>query len=271
MAKILNINLENNLPITFIAGPCLIEPNVFEIAKRLKEISNRKKIKLIFKASYDKANRQSLSSPRGGGIKKGLEILLEIKKEFGLPILTDIHHPEEADEAAKVADCLQIPAFLCRQTDLVIAAAKTEKAINIKKGQFLAPQQMKSIVEKAAESGARDVIVTERGTCFGYGDLIFDPRSIEIMKEFAPVVLDVTHAVQKSLAGDGRSGGDRRFVPALARAGTALGLAGIFIETHSDPQNALSDRDTQWPLDDFEKLCDEIVMLDEVIKRKKNE
>lgn len=266
MAKIANIEISNTKPLVVIAGPCLIEDNVYEIAGKLSEISSRKKFHLIFKASYDKANRQSINSPRGAGIKKGLEVLKNIRKEFGLPILTDIHLPEEAETVAETADCIQIPAFLCRQTDIIVAAAKTGKPINIKKGQFLAPIQMKFIVDKALSCGAKDVFVTERGTCFGYGDLVFDPRSIEIMKEFAPVVFDVTHSVQKPAQNQGSSGGERKFVPALARAAAAVGIAGLFIETHPAPEKALSDKETQWPLDKFEELIDEIMRIDLLVK-----
>ncbi len=266
MAQVGGIRFENDAPLALFAGPCLIEETAFETAARLKEIAERYGVPLVFKASYDKANRQSLESERGRGLEAGLEVLARIKRELGLPVLTDIHLPSEAEAVAAVADCLQIPAFLCRQTDLVVAAARTGRPVNIKKGQFLAPQQMESIVKKARAAGCRDVLVTERGASFGYGDLVFDPRALEIMKPFAPVVFDVTHAVQRPGAAGGSSGGDRRFVPALARAAVAVGMAGLFIETHPDPPSADSDRETQWPLDEFERLLVSLLPIDRAAK-----
>ncbi|MBL4888888.1 MAG: 3-deoxy-8-phosphooctulonate synthase [Candidatus Lindowbacteria bacterium] len=255
MAKIGKIELINSNPLVVIAGPCAIEEdNVFDIAEKLVEVCSRHSVPFIFKASYDKANRQSLESARGCGIDKGLEILGAIKEKYGVPVLTDVHSVEEVAKVAKVVDCIQIPAFLSRQTDLVVAVAKSGRTVNIKKGQFLSPDQMESIVEKAAKSGAEDIVVTERGASFGYNDLIFDPRSLTIMKEFSPVIFDATHSVQKPGSGAGISGGDRKFIETLVRAAVAVGIAGLFIETHPDPANALSDRETQWPLDKFEEL-----------------
>lgn len=267
MATIASIPIDNASPLVVFAGPCAIEGgNVFAIAETLKGVSERLGFPLVFKASFDKANRQSSRSERGCGIEEGLEILAEVKRRFALPVLTDIHLPEQAAVVAETVDCIQIPAFLCRQTDLVNAAAATGKTMNIKKGQFLAPDQMRSVVEKARSAGARDVLVTERGVTFGYHDLVFDPRSPAIMKEFAPVIFDVTHCVQRPGAGGETSGGDRRFVPDLLASAVAIGIAGVFIETHPDPASALSDRETQWPLADFEKLMKRVLMLDKAIK-----
>lgn len=266
MAQIGQVHFDNTSRLAVIAGPCMIEATAYKTAVRLKEETSRRNIPFVFKASYDKANRQSLSSARGVGLDEGLEILKKIRSDLDIPVLTDIHHPEEAIVASLVVDCLQIPAFLCRQTDLVVAAARTGKAVNIKKGQFLAPGQMLSIVSKAAASGASDILVTERGATFGYNDLVFDPRSLAIMKEFAPVIFDATHSVQKPGAAGEGSGGDRKFIPALARAAVAVGIAGVFIETHPDPTSALSDRDTQWPLDRFGDLLDELLRIDEAVK-----
>lgn len=267
MAQIAAVTFDNKSPISVMAGPCVLEEAIaLDTARHLKELSENLGFGLVFKASYDKANRQSAGSARGPGLAGARELFIEIKKETGLPIVTDIHLPAEADEAAEFADCLQIPAFLCRQTDIVVAAARTGKTVNIKKGQFLAPAQMESIVEKARKAGAMDVLVTERGASFGYNDLIFDPRSIAIMSEFAPVIFDASHSVQRPGAAGGSSGGDRKFIPALARAAVAVGLAGVFIETHPDPANALSDKATQWPLDEFVILIEELIRIDKAVK-----
>lgn len=266
MAQIGTVTFANDAPLAVIAGPCTLEDCSFEIARRLKEETSKRGVGFVFKASFDKANRQSLSSPRGPGREFGLVELARIRRELNVPILTDIHSLGDAAPTAAIADCLQIPAFLCRQTDLVVAAARTGKAVNIKKGQFLAPDQMLSILTKAAQSGATDLLATERGASFGYGDLVFDPRSLQIMKAFAPVIFDATHSIQRPGAGGGTSGGDRRFLPALSRAAVAVGIAGIFIETHPDPANALSDRETQWPLDEFGSLLDEILAVDRAVK-----
>lgn len=260
------IAFDNQKPLCVIAGPCMIETIAFETATQLKEECETRGVGFVFKASFDKANRQSIDSARGVGIDEGLEILSDIKSKLGVPILTDIHLPSEAERVAAVADILQIPAFLCRQTDLVVAAAQTGRTINIKKGQFLAPAQMLSIVEKARSAGAKNILVTERGASFGYNDLVFDPRSIEIMKEFAPVIFDASHSVQRPGATGSGSGGDRKFIPALSKAAVALGIAGLFIETHPDPARALSDRETQWPLDKFGDLLDQILAIDRVVK-----
>jgi 2-dehydro-3-deoxyphosphooctonate aldolase (KDO 8-P synthase) len=270
--RIGQVLFDNGAPLAIIAGPCMIESEamIMETAARLKDETARRGIGLVFKASYDKANRQSLESPRGIGIRDGLKILARVRDEFGLPVLTDIHNPGEADVASSVVDCLQIPAFLCRQTDLVVAAAVAcaarGRALNIKKGQFLAPEQMRAIVEKATRSGAAKVLVTERGVSFGYHDLVFDPRSLSVMKEFSTVIFDVSHAVQRPGAAGDASGGDRRFIPDLARAATGVGIAGLFLETHPNPDAAFSDRETQWPLDQVGPLLDEILAVDRAVK-----
>lgn len=267
MAQIGPVTFDNARALAVIAGPCVIEEeSVFAIAESLKRCATERGFGLVFKASFDKANRQAFDSPRGCGLDRGLEILAEIKKRFDLPVLTDIHLPDEAARVAAVADCLQIPAFLCRQTDLVVAAARTGRPVNIKKGQFLAPEQMRFVVEKARSAGAADVLVTERGATFGYGDLVFDPRSLVVMRDFAPVIFDATHSVQRPASGAGQSGGDRRFVPALAAAAAAVGIAGLFVETHPDPAQALSDRETQWPLAGFPAFIDPLLKLDRVVK-----
>lgn len=268
MATIGEIRFENDAPLAIIAGPCMIEEEerALATARRLKEIAARLGVGLVFKASYDKANRQSLASARGVGMVPGLAILKRIREELGLAILTDIHDVSEAEAVGEVVDCVQIPAFLCRQTDLVVAAARTGRTVNIKKGQFLAPPQMRSIVEKARAAGARDVLVTERGASFGYNDLIFDPRSLAIMKDFATVLFDASHSVQKPGASGNASGGERHFIPPLARAAAAVGVAGLYLETHPDPAAALSDRETQWPLDDFETLLAPILAVDRAVK-----
>jgi len=270
MATIGEIRFDNDAPLTLIAGPCMIESEkqVLATAARLKEIAAGIGVGLVFKASYDKANRQSLASARGIGMREGLAILKRARRELKLAVLTDIHDVDEAAAAGEIVDCVQIPAFLCRQTDLVVAAARTGRAVNIKKGQFLAPAQMRSIVEKARAAGARDILVTERGASFGYNDLIFDPRSIAIMKEFATVLFDASHAVQRPGAAGSVSGGDRCFIPPLARAATAVGVAGLYLETHPDPATALSDRETQWPLDEFEALLAPILRIDRAVKER---
>lgn len=250
--------------LTIFAGPCVIETQdiLKKTAEKLKEITQKLDINLVFKSSYDKANRSSLNSFRGPGIKKGLEMLAQIKNDFDVPIVTDIHAPEEASVAAEVADILQIPAFLCRQTDLLAAAAKTGKIVNIKKGQFLAPEQMKSLVKKIEDSGNSKIILTDRGVSFGYNNLVSDFRAIPIMQELGyPVVFDATHSVQLPGAMGECSGGDRRFVPVLAKAAVAAGADGLYFEVHPDPDKALCDGPNMLKLDEVEelfKVCKEI-------------
>ena len=244
--------------LTILAGPCAIESYecMARVAETLKQVTEDLGINYIFKASYDKANRSTIDGYRGLGIDKGLEYLGKIKKEFDLPIVTDVHQPQDAQKVAEVADIIQIPAFLCRQTDLVVAAAKTGKIINIKKGQFLAPQQMKALAKKVTESGNKDILFTERGVSFGYNNLVTDMRSIPIMQMIGyPVVFDATHSVQMPGVGDEcATGGDRRWVPVLAKASVAAGVNALFFEVHPNPEQGLCDADNMLSLDDAKKL-----------------
>lgn len=250
--------------LTILAGPCVIESQdiLEKTAEGLKKITEKLDINFVFKSSYDKANRSSINSFRGPGIEKGLEMLAKIKQNFDLPIVTDIHTPEQAQIAAQVADILQIPAFLCRQTDLLVAAAKTGKIVNIKKGQFLAPEQMKPLINKVKDSGNSNITLTDRGTTFGYNNLVSDYRAIPIMQEFGyPVFFDATHSVQLPGVGEECTGGDRRFVPILAKSAMAAGANGLFFEVHPDPDKALCDGPNMIALNDAEslfKVCKEI-------------
>lgn len=239
--EIAGVRVGGGAPLALIAGPCVVESRAFmrAHAARLKAIAEAGGVPLIFKASFDKANRTKGSSFRGPGIEEGLDILAEIKADLGLPVLTDVHWPEQCAKVAQVADVLQIPAFLCRQTDLLVAAGATGRVVNIKKGQFLAAEDMAYAVEKAA--GAHGVLVTERGTTFGYRDLIVDLRNLGILRRIAPVVFDGTHSVQRPGSSDGTTGGDRRQVPALVRAAVAFGVDAVFLEVHPDPDRAPSD------------------------------
>ena len=253
--------------LTIIAGPCAAESQEIldTTASKLKEISKKLDINFIFKSSFDKANRSSIYSYRGPGLEKGLEMLASVKEKFDVPILTDIHTPDQAEPVSKVADVLQIPAFLCRQTDLLVAAAETGKIVNIKKGQFLAPQQMDNLVKKVEECGNNKILLTDRGCSFGYGNLIVDFRAVPIMQSFGyPVVFDATHSVQLPGANGTSSGGDRRFVPVLAKAAMAAGANALFFEVHPDPDNAKSDGPNMIPLEKAEevfKICSEIFKL----------
>ena len=243
--------------LTILAGPCAIESRAIlnETAAGLKEITDELGINFVFKSSFDKANRSSLSSFRGPGMEKGLVMLKEVKDKYDVPIVTDIHMPEQAMTVAKVADIVQIPAFLCRQTDLLVAAGHTNKVINIKKGQFLAPEQMKSLINKVEESGNNNILITERGTSFGYNNLVVDMRGIPIMQHYGyPVVFDATHSVQLPGANGTSSGGDRRFVPTLARAAMAAGANVLFFEIHPDPDKALCDGANMIALKDAKDL-----------------
>lgn len=247
---------------TIIAGPCVIESAELldTVARRLVEINHRLGTDIIFKASFDKANRTSLKSFRGPGLEKGLEMLADIKSRYGLRILTDIHESWQAKPAAEVADVLQIPAFLCRQTDLLTAAAATGRTVNIKKAQFLSGRDMRYPVEKARESGAGEVWLTERGNCFGYNNLVVDFRNISDMLEIVPnVIMDCTHSVQRPGGSDGKTGGDRRFVPQMAKAAKAFGATGYFFEVHPDPDRGLSDAANMLELDKLEKLVEELI------------
>lgn len=253
--------------LTIMAGPCAIESQdiLNRTAEKLKEITEKLGINYIFKSSFDKANRSSITSFRGPGLEKGLEMLAKVKSEFDLPIVTDIHNPNQAAVVAEVADVLQIPAFLCRQTDLLVAAAKTGKIVNIKKGQFLAPEQMLPLIKKVEDSGNSNILVTDRGTSFGYNNLVVDFRGIQIMQQFNyPVVFDATHSVQLPGANGTSSGGDRRFVPLLAKSAMAAGANALFFEVHPDPDCAKCDGPNMIPLDKAETLfrhCKEIFEL----------
>ena len=258
--KINNLSIGDGKPLVLVAGPCVIEDmeTCLALAKRLKGIAQSLDIPFIFKAYYDKANRSSMHSYRGPGLKKGLEILKEIKETVGVPVLSDVHSPEEAEKASKVLDILQIPAFLCRQTDLLIAAAQTGKPVNIKKGQFLAPWDMKYVAEKVSSRGNDQVILTERGTAFGYNNLVSDMRSVVIMKGLGyPVLYDATHSVQIPGGLGHASGGQREMVFPLARAAVAAGADGLFIEVHESPEKALSDSATMLPVDQLLPLLEQ--------------
>lgn len=255
--------------LTILAGPCAIESQdiLNKTAEKLKEITEKLDINFIFKSSFDKANRSSITSFRGPGMEKGLVMLEKVKKEFDLPIVTDIHTPDQAAPVAEVADILQIPAFLCRQTDLLVAAAKTGKVVNIKKGQFLAPEQMGPLIKKVEDSGNGNILVTDRGTTFGYNNLVVDFRGIPIMQEFGyPVVFDATHSVQLPGANGCSSGGDRRFVPYLAKAAMAVGADSLFFEIHPEPDKALCDGANMVPLDKAEALFKNCKAIFELIR-----
>lgn len=242
--KIGNVKMGGNSPLVMIAGPCVIEgrSECLSLAGRLVALAKKERIPLIFKASYDKANRSSVKSYRGPGMATGLEILAEVRERYGVPILTDVHSVAEVEPVADVVDVLQIPAFLCRQTDLVVAAAETGKPVNIKKGQFLAPWDVRNIIEKVELSGNRKILLTERGVSFGYNNLVADMRSLLVMREYGyPVIFDATHSVQKPGGEGSRSGGDGQWAPALARAAVATGCDAVFMETHENPRKALSD------------------------------
>jgi 2-dehydro-3-deoxyphosphooctonate aldolase (KDO 8-P synthase) len=251
-----------------IAGPCIVEApeRTLRIGRRARDICRDLGVPYVFKASYDKANRTSIKGHRGPGMDEGLEVLRMVKQELQVPILTDVHLPEQCEAAAQVADILQIPAFLCRQTDLLLAAAATGKAINIKKGQFLAPWDAKHPIEKARQGGATRILITERGATFGYGNLVSDMRSLVIMRQFgAPVVFDATHSVQLPSAGDGKTAGQREFVPYLARAAVATGCDGIFAEVHEDPASSPSDAETMMHLDDLPGLLRLLLKIKAVV------
>jgi 2-dehydro-3-deoxyphosphooctonate aldolase (KDO 8-P synthase) len=256
-------------PLAFVLGPCVIESeaHAVETAFALREIALRCGVPLVFKASYDKANRTSLASFRGPGLAAGLRTLAEIRERTGLPVLTDIHEPAHAAPAAEVVDVLQIPAFLCRQTDLLVAAAVTGRPVNVKKGQFLAPRDMRHVVAKLESAGASGILLTERGSTFGYNDLVADMRSLPMMREFGyPVVFDVTHSLQRPGAGDGVTGGLAEYIEPLARAGVAAGVDAIFMEVHQDPSRAKSDAANALRLDRVEALVRQLVALDRITK-----
>ncbi|WP_108820074.1 3-deoxy-8-phosphooctulonate synthase [Pseudovibrio sp. Alg231-02] len=266
-----NAVFSNDKPFSLIAGPCQMESraHAMEMAQAVKEIAEELNIGLVFKASYDKANRTSLSASRGMGMAKGLEVFAEIKETYGLPVITDVHEPNHCAPVSEVCDILQIPAYLCRQTDLLVAAAKTGRALNVKKGQFLAPWDMKNVMTKVVESGNSNVMLCERGATFGYNTLVSDMRALPIMADMgAPVVFDATHSVQQPGGLGGTSGGQREFVATLARAAVAVGIAGLFVETHDDPDNTMSsDGPNMIPLN---RLKDLLLWLQEFDRIAKN-
>ena len=264
-----NLTVGNDLPLTLIAGPCALESraHAMEMSAALVEMTSRLGIGLIYKTSFDKANRTSMSNSRGLGLEASLPILAEIREKHGCPVVTDVHLPEQCAAVAEAVDVLQIPAFLCRQTDLILAAAATGKALNIKKGQFLAPWDMKNVVAKAEAGGNRNIMVCERGTSFGYNTLVSDMRALPVLAaEGCPVVFDATHSVQQPGGQGASSGGQREFVPVLARAAVAIGVAAVFIETHQDPDKAPSDGPNMVPLDQLEDLLKKLMAFDRVAK-----
>lgn len=264
-----NVTFGNDLPLSIIAGPCQMESrdHAMEVAGRLAEIAKEKNIGIVYKTSYDKANRTSLKGQRGMGLEKSLAVFDEIRKTFGMATLTDVHEIEHCAAVAPVIDILQIPAFLCRQTDLLIAAAKTGRVVNVKKGQFLAPWDMKNVVAKISESGNENIMLTERGASFGYNTLVVDMRSLPIMAATGyPVIMDATHAVQQPGGQGTSSGGQREFVPTIARSAVANSIAGVFIETHPDPDNAPSDGPNMVKLADLPALLDQLIAFDKLAK-----
>ena len=268
--KCANFEIANNKPFTLIAGPCQLEneEHAIKISTELKKITNELGINFIYKTSFDKANRTSLKGKRGLGLDKSLPIFDKIRKELKIPVLTDIHTAEQCFKVAEHVDVLQIPAFLCRQTDLLIAAAKTGKIINVKKGQFLAPWDMNNVIKKIEDSGNKKIMITERGASFGYNTLVSDMRALPIMSKFGfPIVFDATHSVQQPGGMGEKSGGQREFVPYLARAAVAVGVGAIFIETHEDPDNAPSDGPNMVPLDKLENLLKQLTDIDNLIKK----
>ena len=270
IVKCNNIEISNKNKICLIAGPCQLETeqHAFDMVGKIQEITSKYKIGFIYKTSFDKANRTSLKGERGAGLEKSLPIFENIKKKFNVPILTDVHNENQCSTVAPFVDILQIPAFLCRQTDLLIAAAKTKKIINVKKGQFLAPWDMVNVTKKISDSGNENILVTERGASFGYNTLVSDMRSIPIMaKNGYPVVFDGTHSVQQPGGMGDKSGGQREFVEYLSRAAVAVGIAAIFLETHQDPDNAPSDGPNMVPLKKLDTLINQIVEIDNLVKK----
>jgi 2-dehydro-3-deoxyphosphooctonate aldolase (KDO 8-P synthase) len=266
------VSFEQTAPFALIAGPCVLESraHALEMAEALKVIVARLGLGLVYKSSFDKANRTSASSARGMGLSDALPIFAEVRETVGLPVITDVHEPEQCAAVAEAVDILQIPAFLCRQTDLLLAAAATGKPVNVKKGQFLAPWDMTNVVAKIVGAGNPNVLVTERGVSFGYNTLVSDMRALPILAETgAPVIFDATHSVQQPGGQGERSGGERRFVPVLARAAIAVGVAGLFIETHQDPDRAPSDGPNMLPLSELEALLTELMEIDNLIKPKR--
>ncbi len=270
IVKCANFEIANDKRFTLIAGPCQLESEVhaLKISTELKKITSDLGINLIYKTSFDKANRTSLKGKRGIGLEKSLPIFDKIKKEINVPVLTDIHSAEQCLTVASHVDVLQIPAFLCRQTDLLIAAAKTGKIINVKKGQFLAPWDMANVIKKIEDSGNKNILVTERGASFGYNTLVSDMRALPIMSKFGyPIIFDATHSVQQPGGMGDKSGGQREFIPHLARAAVAVGVGAIFIETHEDPDNAPSDGPNMMKLNDIKNLLKKLIEIDNLIKK----
>ena len=270
--KLGDINFQNDARFVLIAGPCVLESyeHANMMCSKLLQIASEFKIQLIYKTSYDKANRTSISSDRGLGIDKSIEIFDKLKKEFNVPIITDVHSVLECNQIKDHVDIIQIPAFLCRQTDLLIAAANTNKIINVKKGQFLAPRDMINVVNKITDSGNENILLTERGACFGYNNLVSDMRSLEIMKDEIgfPVIFDATHSVQSPGGMGNKSGGDSKYAPILARAAAAVGVAGIFMETHDNPDKAPSDGPNMIKLDEMSKILKKLIEIDNLVKEK---
>lgn len=265
-----NIKISNKLPLVFMAGTCVIESekHYIDTSKTLKKIIAQSKHPFILKASFDKANRTSLTAYRGPGLAKGLAVLEKAKKLLNLPLVVDVHEPWQAEEAARVADILQIPAFLCRQTDLILACAATGKAVNVKKGQFLAPAAMEQVIKKIESEGNHNILLTERGASFGYGDLVVDMRSIEIMKQFGyPVIFDATHSVQKPGALGSATGGNSALAPVLAKAAAALGIAGVFFEAHPNPKEALSDGPNSLDMKQTAQMTRQLARIDALVKK----
>ena len=266
-----SVNFGNRMPLAVIAGPCAMESrdHALYMAAALKEITSKLGIGLVFKSSFDKANRTSGTGARGVGLKNALAVFSEIKETYGLPVVTDVHEREQCAQVAEVVDIIQIPAFLCRQTDLLIAAAQTQRIVNIKKGQFLAPWDMAHVTRKVLDAGNSNILVTERGVSFGYNTLVSDMRALPIMAQVtgAPVIFDATHSVQQPGGLGGASGGQREFVPVLARAAVAVGVAGVFLETHENPEKAFSDGPNMIPLNQMETLLTELMTFDALAKK----
>jgi 2-dehydro-3-deoxyphosphooctonate aldolase (KDO 8-P synthase) len=265
-----SVSFGNHLPLTLIAGPCAMESrdHALEMASALKGMAEKLKIGLVYKSSFDKANRTSGSAPRGMGLSKAMAVFAEIKERLGLPLVTDIHEISQCSPVAEIVDILQIPAFLCRQTDLLIAAAQTGRVVNVKKGQFLAPWDMANVAAKIREAGNPNVMLTERGASFGYNTLVSDMRGLPIMAETgAPVIFDATHSVQQPGGNGTSSGGQREFVPVLARAAVAVGVAGVFIETHTNPDQAFSDGPNMVPLKELPQLIERLMAFDRLVKQ----
>jgi 2-dehydro-3-deoxyphosphooctonate aldolase (KDO 8-P synthase) len=268
--KLCGFEVGPDQPFFLIAGPCVVESEglVLDVAGRMQELTTALGIPYVFKASYDKANRSSKASFRGPGIEEGLRILSEVKRQLHLPVLTDVHEDTPMAEVAAVVDMLQTPAFLCRQTNFILSAASQGKPVNVKKGQFLSPWEMKNVVEKARSTGNEQILACERGFSFGYNNLVSDMRSLAVMRAYAPVVFDATHSVQLPGGQGASSGGQREFVPVLSRAAVAVGVSGLFMETHPDPDKALSDGPNAWPLDRMRGLLEVLKELDVAVKRR---